>query len=115
MHLKVSSGKISVKQRAWNCVAEKMHTSNSPYAICFSYRMNLLASRHRCLRNSKTMTTHGERIRPRVPRSFLHASSSERIGLAINRNNGRAGFRKLIESVAGKICTWLSRSHDPNR
>jgi hypothetical protein len=38
MFLKVASGKISVKQLAWNCIAEKMHTSNSPYAICFFYR-----------------------------------------------------------------------------
>jgi hypothetical protein len=63
----------------------------------------------------KTMSTQDGQIRPCVPHPFLHASSSERIGLAINGNNGRADFRKLIESAAGKFCTRLSRSHDPNR
>jgi hypothetical protein len=111
MHLKVSSGKISVKQRAWNCVAKKMHTPNSPYAICFSYRMNLLALRQRIL---KIHGMHDEPIRTHSSRPSQRANSSERLGSTINRNNCRAGFRKLIESVTRKICTQLSRSHDPN-
>ena len=119
MFLKVSSEKISVKQRAWTCVAEKMHTPNSPYAICFFYRTNLLASwvRLHCLAciGSKTVANHGKQIRPHALHSLAHASSSACIIPAINSNNRSACFRKVAESESAKMCTRFSRLHDPNR
>ena len=67
MFSKVSSEKFSVKQVRWNCIAENMHTQNSPYSICVLYRTKpLFSSANRPVSfhaPKKTSTGTGKRAR----------------------------------------------------